>query len=103
MCPRSSSRIIKFRVNEPMYMFLQDICQTNSGMEMSELMRGILQYFFMQFAMQRWREPLPKLRGEFRNYLRNLKRYEKDNNEKIVEMLKLRTDGKKKPADWNKH
>lgn len=85
-----------------MYLFLQDICQTNGGMEMSELMRGILQYFFMQFAMQRWREPLPQLRSEFKDYIRGLRKYEKGNNEKIVEMLKLRTDGKYKAGKWNK-
>jgi len=102
MCPYPASRTIHFRVNEPMYMFLRDICETNGGIEMAELMRGIIQYFFMQFAMQHWRQPLPQIKEEFRDYLRNMKKHEKDNNEKIIQMLSLRSNNKKGTSKDNK-
>ena len=68
---KTATKIIKFRVNEGMHKFLKDLCK-DSGIEMSELLRNIVSYFFMSYTLGDWKKPLPELRKEFMGYLNSL-------------------------------
>lgn len=71
------SKIIKFRVHESLYSFLKEICNTNR-MEMSELLRSIVQYFFIAYTLGEIKKTLPELRKEFNEWLKTKEpKYEK--------------------------
>jgi 16S rRNA U516 pseudouridylate synthase RsuA-like enzyme len=64
-----ATKTIKFRVHEGMYNFLKEICKQN-GIEMSELLRSIIQYFFIAYTLGELKKPLSQLRKEFNEWLK---------------------------------
>jgi hypothetical protein len=59
-----------FRVNEKLYTFISDFSRSN-GLEISELMRNIVTYFFMSWIMGDIKKPYNQLREEFIESTRN--------------------------------
>ncbi|MFQ6055179.1 MAG: hypothetical protein ACE5KE_00300 [Methanosarcinales archaeon] len=63
MAKPKSKRII-IRVNEPMYNFLKDIAK-EGNMTMSEMLRAVIEYFYVGYLLGEWKKPLKELRKDF--------------------------------------
>ena len=67
------SKLIAIRVDESMYKFLREISDRTGVRNVSEIVRKVLEYFFLSYSLDRIKEPITKLREEFyRKYTTNL-------------------------------
>ena len=68
------SKLIAIRVDESMYKFLREISDRTGVRNVSEIVRKVLEYFFLSYSLDRIKEPITKLREEFyRKYTTNLR------------------------------
>jgi hypothetical protein len=61
---KQKTKVLRIRVTESMYDFLQDISSSNN-VPMSEMIRKIIDYFFIGHLMGEFKKSLPELRKEF--------------------------------------
>jgi hypothetical protein len=75
--PKPKTKVIATRVGEPMYNFLGQIVKemnqtNNSNLTRGDLLRLIIEYFFMAYSLGDFKKPLPELRKEFKDWLNSL-------------------------------
>jgi len=76
---RSKTKVIGVRLSIGKYRLLQDILnEINRGrmehkITMSELIKNIIDYFFMAYTLGEFRKTLPELRKEFIEFLSDIK------------------------------
>jgi hypothetical protein len=78
---KPKTRTISTRVREPLYEFLVGITKelskaTGSRITLGDLLRNIIEYFFLAYTLGSWTKPLPELRKEFRDFLNTLSKSE---------------------------
>lgn len=73
--PKQKSRVISVRINENLYNFLRDVSKEMSStkqLTINDLLKSIIEYFFLAYSLGDFKKPLPQLRSEFRKFLKSL-------------------------------
>jgi hypothetical protein len=68
--------MVKFWMKKQNHDFLVQLCQ-ESGMEMSEMLRSIISYFFMTYTLGRLNMSMENVRKDFLKYMNSIGKYEK--------------------------
>jgi len=67
---------VNFYLKKQMHDFLRQLCK-DSGMDMSEMMRSVISYFFMAYTLGQWNMPMQELRDEFVKFINEVGKTEK--------------------------
>jgi len=65
---KSEMVMIRFYMKNQQKEFLKQLCK-DSGMDMSEMMRSIISYFFMAYTLGQWNMPMQQLRKDFVKFI----------------------------------
>lgn len=65
---RDQMVMTRFYLKKQQHDFLKQLCR-DSGMDMSEMLRSIISYFFMAYTLGQWNMPMQQLRKDFMKFM----------------------------------
>jgi cell shape-determining protein MreC len=72
---KTRTKVLRIRVTLPLYNFLNDLSKElkefDKNYTLSELVRNVLEYFFISYSLGELKKPLPQLRKEFNKWLKS--------------------------------